>query len=83
MIGEERRARWENNPMGRFTYDYLLQALDNPYRRPVIGEPACVAAVVPLFCVLEGSGNCLQEQYSGGVCSAWLKLLVTQMPANC
>ncbi|WIA36891.1 hypothetical protein OEZ86_008139 [Tetradesmus obliquus] len=37
VIGEERRARWENNPMGRFTYDYLLQALDNPYRRPVIG----------------------------------------------
>jgi predicted Zn-dependent peptidase len=42
VIAEERRARWENSPMGRFTYDYLLQALDNPYRRPVIGEAACL-----------------------------------------
>eukprot|EP00879_Flechtneria_rotunda_P014417 GHRR01015065.1.p1 GENE.GHRR01015065.1~~GHRR01015065.1.p1 ORF type:complete len:529 (+),score=170.50 GHRR01015065.1:192-1778(+) len=37
VIAEERRARWENSPIGRFTASYLLQALDNPYRCPVIG----------------------------------------------
>jgi hypothetical protein len=72
VIGEERRARWENSPMGRFTYDYLLQALDNPYRRPVIGEAACLvsrtigaACISICFCVgifKQCAGGCRQHR---------------------
>lgn len=42
VIGEERRARWENSPLGKFTSEFLLEALDNPYRRPVIGACSCL-----------------------------------------
>jgi hypothetical protein len=69
VIVEERRARWENNPMGRFTYDYLLQALDNPYRRPVIGETACHPALA--CCAVTDS--CVCRLFAGGgsnACSA-------------
>ena len=46
VVAEERRARIDNAPLGRFQEAFAGAALANNYRRPVIGYAADVEALV-------------------------------------
>lgn len=46
VVAEERRARIDNAPLGRFQEAFAGAALGNNYRRPVIGYAADVDALV-------------------------------------
>ncbi len=46
VVAEERRARIDNAPLGRFQEAFAGAALGNNYRRPVIGFAADVDALV-------------------------------------
>ena len=46
VVAEERRARIDNAPLGRFQEAFAGAALGNNYRRPVIGYAQDVEALV-------------------------------------
>ena len=52
VVAEERRARIDNAPLGRFQEAFAGAALGNNYRRPVIGYAQDVEALVRQSCVL-------------------------------
>ena len=52
VVAEERRARIDNAPLGRFQEAFAGAALGNNYRRPVIGYAQDVEALVRESCVL-------------------------------
>lgn len=61
VVAEERRARIDNAPLGRFQEAFARAALANNYRRPVIGYAADVEALVRLARALAPSAAGLQH----------------------